>query len=131
MAATLGAAPSMLYSLHPDGVRGSLRYGLRATRAVGTLAPPGRPGLIAGTATHLGISVAFGQVLGRLLPRRHSALWGAASGAAVGLVGAGAIGRRFDALRELPFVPQLADNIAFGVIFAVVVDRTDSRGANS
>lgn len=93
-----------------------MRYGVRATRAVGTLVPPGRPNLIAGVATHLGLSLAFGQVPGRVLPRRHSALWGTAYGAAMGLVGAGIVGRRFNAVRELPIGPQLADNMAFGRI---------------
>jgi hypothetical protein len=41
----------------------------------------------------------------------------------MGLIGAGLIGRRFAAVRALPFGPQLADNVAFGVIFAVVADR--------
>jgi len=33
------------------------------------------------------------------------------------------IGRRFAAIRALPLIPQLADNLAFGVLFALVVDR--------
>jgi hypothetical protein len=87
--------------------------------------------VIVGAAAHFGISVAFGQVLGRLLPFRRSALWGAVGGAAMGLIGAGVIGRRFPAIRELPFGPQLADNVAFGIIFAVVADRPNGRPANS
>jgi hypothetical protein len=49
----------------------------------------------------------------------------------MGFVGAGLVGRRFVAMRELPFGPQLADNIAFGVIFALVADRPGRRGVNS
>jgi hypothetical protein len=45
----------------------------------------------------------------------------------MGLVGVGLIGRRFSAIRELPFAPQIADNIAFGVIFALVADRHQTR----
>jgi hypothetical protein len=41
----------------------------------------------------------------------------------MGLVGAGVVGRRSAAIRELPFGLQLADNIAFGIIFALVADR--------
>jgi hypothetical protein len=41
----------------------------------------------------------------------------------MGLVGAGLVGRRFPAIRDLPFGLQLADNAAFGVIFAFVADR--------
>jgi hypothetical protein len=122
-ASLLGAAPSLLSCLRRDGVGGALRYGLGATRAVATIVTPRRPNLVLGAATHVGISVALGQVLGRFLPRRHSALWGAVAGAAMGCLGAGLVGRRFPAIRELPFGPQLADNIAFGVVFALVADR--------
>jgi hypothetical protein len=122
-ASLLAAAPSLLSSLQRDGVGGAWRYGLRATRAVATIVPPRRPNLVLGAATHVGISVAFGQVLGRLLPRRCSALWGGAAGAAMGCFGAGVVGRRFPAIRALPLGPQLADNIAFGVVFALVADR--------
>jgi hypothetical protein len=122
-AALFGAAPSLLYSLQRDGVRGAWRYGLRATRAIGTLVPSGRPNVLLGAATHLGVSVVVGQALGRLLPRRGSALWGAAAGAALGCIGVGLVGRRFGAIRDLPFGPQVADNIAFGVVFALVADR--------
>jgi hypothetical protein len=38
----------------------------------------------------------------------------------MGFVGVGLIGRRFVAVRELPFGPQLARNIAFGIFFAPV-----------
>lgn len=114
-----------------DGVRGSWRYGVGGTRAIATLVPPGRPNVIVGAAIHFGISAAFGQVLGRLLPLRRSALWGAAGGAAMGLIGAGVVGRRFPAIRALPFGRQLADNVAFGIIFAVVADRPGPQAANS
>jgi hypothetical protein len=130
-ASLLSAAPSLLFSVRRDGVRGSWRYGVGATRAIATLVPPGRPNVIVGAAAHFGISVAFGQVLGRLLPLRRSARWGAVGGAAMGLIGAGVVGRRFPAIRELPFGPQLADNVAFGIIFAVVADRPNGRPANS
>ncbi|HEY1445475.1 MAG TPA: hypothetical protein VGF51_11310 [Acidimicrobiales bacterium] len=126
-ASLLSAAPSGLGAVHRDGVRGMWRYGLRATRSIGTLVPPGRPNLILGAVTHFGISAAFGQALGRCLPHRQSALWGAAGGAAMGLVGVGVIGRRFPAIRDLPFGLQLADNVAFGVIFAFVADRPKGR----
>jgi hypothetical protein len=45
----------------------------------------------------------------------------------MGLIGAGVIGRRFTAIRDLPFGRQLADNIAFGVIFALVADHPRSN----
>jgi hypothetical protein len=123
VAGLLGAAPSLLYTSRRDGVLGAWGYGISATRAVGTLVRPGRPSLMVGAVAHFGISVAFGQALGRILPDRHPALWGAAAGLAMGLIGAGAIGRRSPAIRDLPFGAQVADNVFFGVIFALVVDR--------
>jgi hypothetical protein len=126
-ASLLSAAPSLLYALRFDGARETWRYGIRATQAIATLVPPGQPNLLVGAAAHFGISAAFGQVLGRYLPRRHAPAWGTAAGAAMGLVGAGIIGRRSAAFRELPFGRQLADNVAFGIIFALVADR---RGAS-
>lgn len=129
-ASLLSASPSVLSSVHGGDVRGAWRNGLRATRAIATLVPPARPNLAVGTATHFGISAAFGWALGRCLPRRRSVLWGAAAGAATGLVGAGLVGRRFDAIRALPLGPQLADNIAFGIIFALVADRPGRPEAN-
>lgn len=129
-ASLLSAAPSVLFSVHRDGVSGAWQYGLRATRAIATLVPPGRPNVIVGAATHFGISAAFGQALGRCLPHRRSALWGAAAGAGMGLVGVGVLGRRFVAIRALPFSPQLADNVAFGIIFALVADSHSRKEAN-
>ncbi|HSZ37764.1 MAG TPA: hypothetical protein VK773_11795 [Acidimicrobiales bacterium] len=126
-ASLLGAAPSLLYGVQRDGVRGTWRYGLRATRAVATMVPLGQSSLIVGAATHFALSAFFGQALGRLLPTRRSVLWGAATGAAMGALGPGVVGRRFPAIRELPFGRQLADNIAFGVVFAVVADRPTRR----
>lgn len=133
MASLFAAAPSILYSLHHAGPRGAWQYGLRATRAIATLVPSRRPSIALGVATRFGISIAVGQAFGRLLPRRRSTVWGAFGGAAVGLVGIGVVGRRFAAIRELPFGAQLADNIAFGIIFALVADRsgeTHDRAAN-
>jgi hypothetical protein len=126
-ASLLGAAPSLVYSVRRDGLSAAAQYGVRGTRAIATLVPPGRPNYVVGAATHFAISAGFGQVLGRFLPLRRSALWGAAGGAAMGLVGAGLVGRRFNSIRELPFGPQLADNIAFGIIFALVADRASRR----
>jgi hypothetical protein len=122
VASVFGAAPSLLYGVRRDGLRGTWQYGVGATRAIATLLPPRRPNLIVGAAAHFTISAAFGLALGRFLPIRRSAMWGGASGAVMGLIGG--VGRRSTAIRELPFGRQLADNIAFGVIFALVADRS-------
>jgi hypothetical protein len=124
VAAMFGGAPSTLDALRRQrDIRGAVVCARDATRAIGTLLPPGRPSLVRGAAIHVGISVLCGEALARTLPERRSALWGAAAGLALGVVNVGMIGQRFPAIAALPLVPQLADNVAFGALFALVVDR--------
>ncbi len=123
-AAAFSGAPSTFHALLlRQSLRSTADYVLEATRAAGTLLPPGRPGVVRGAVVHIGISFACGELLARTLPRRHSAAWGAAAGLAVGVVNLGVIGRRFPAINALPLGPQLADHVAFGTLFALVADR--------
>jgi hypothetical protein len=123
-AALLSGVPSTLISLRRHGTwRPVIDDLLEATRAAGTLLGPGEPGLLPGAVAHLGISLACGELLARTLPWRRSALWGAAAGLGIGAVNLLGVGRRYPAIRALPLTPQLADNVAFGVIFALVADR--------
>lgn len=124
MASIFSGAPSTLNALRTErSIRSAVRYVYDATCAVGTLVPPGRPSFIRGAIAHVGISVAFGEAFARALPQRRSVLWGAAAGFAIGVINVGIIGRRFPAIRALPLIPQLADNTAFGIVFAAVADR--------
>jgi hypothetical protein len=124
VAATFSGLPSTLHALLTrGGVRAAIEYVYDATCAVGTLVPPGRPGFKRGAIVHLGISVACGEALARTLPQRSSVVWGAAAGLTIGVINVGMIGRRFPAIRALPLVPGLADNVAFGALFAAVADR--------
>lgn len=124
VAAVLSGVPSTLYALLAGGtLRAAMVYVGDATSAAGTLLPPGRRGLIRGAIVHLGMSAACGEALARVLPRRRSITWGAAAGLAIGIVNVGLIGRRFPAIRSLRLMPQLADHVAFGTLFAAVVDR--------
>jgi hypothetical protein len=124
VAATLSGAPSTLDEFRPHReLRAVLVYVRETTRAAGTLVPPGRRGLVRGALVHVGISVICGEALARTLPERNSVSWVAAAGLAIGLINVGVIGRRFPAIRALPLIPQLADNVAFGAVFALVVDR--------
>jgi hypothetical protein len=125
-ASLLSGAPSLGHALAQRGIGGAWRYGVDATRAIGVLVPPGRRNFAAGALAHFAISIGAGQLLGRVLPRRRSVLWGAGAGALMGVVGAGIVGRRFPAIRALPFGPQLADNVAFGVVFALVADLPEA-----
>jgi hypothetical protein len=124
VAAALGGVPSTLevFRCQRD-VRSVVTYVWDATCAVGTLVPPGRPGFIRGALLHVGISVLCGEGLARTVPESRSVIWGAGAGLAIGVINVGVIGRRFPAIAALPLVPQLADNVAFGAVFAFVVDR--------
>jgi hypothetical protein len=124
VAATFSGLPSTLHALRTGGsFRSAVRYVYDATRAVGTLIPPGWPGFMRGAIVHLSISVALGKGFARTLPQRRSVAWGATAGLAIGVINVGVIGRRFPAISALPLIPQLADNVAFGVLFATVADR--------
>jgi len=124
VAATFSGVPSTLHALVTGGgVRAAAAYVRDATRAAGTLLPPGRPGIARGAIVHIVMSAACAELLARTLPRRRSVLSGAAAGLAIGIVNVGLIGRLFPAIRALPLLPQLADHVAFGALFAAVADR--------
>jgi hypothetical protein len=125
VASVLGGTPSLLNAVAHGGVPGAWSYGVTATRAIGTLVPPGRRSMLAGLGAHFAISLAAGQALGRYLPCRHVIRWAVGGGALMGLLGVGVVGRRYPAIRQLSFGPQLADNIAFALIFALVAGRDE------
>jgi hypothetical protein len=121
-----GAAVASVLSGLPSTVlagEAPIAYVLDATSRVGVLVPPFRRGLVRGALAHVAISAAAAEVLARTLPRRRSVVWGALAGLLMGVVNVGIIGRRIPAIAELPLGPQLADNVAFGVVFAAVADR--------
>jgi hypothetical protein len=129
LAAAVSGLPSTLHaSIKQRSLRSAAAYVYDATRAAGTLVPPGRPGFGRGVFAHLTISMLYGETLARTLPRDHRPEWGAAAGFAIGVINVGVIGRWFPAIRGLPLVPQLADNVMFGTVFAVVLDRRGHGG---
>lgn len=126
LAATFSGLPSTGYALiEGRSLRAAADYVYEATCAVGTLVPPGRPGFGRGAVVHLAISMLCGETLARTLPRSHAVRWGAAAGFGIGVINVGAIGRAFPAIARLPLMPQLADNVMFGTVFAMAVDRRD------
>ena len=130
LAATLSGLPSTIHALFKQrSLRSAAVYIYHATRAVGTLVPPGRPGFGRGAVVHMAISLLCGETLARTLPRDHSAEWGAAAGFVIGVINVGVIGRSFPAIRDLPLAPQVADNVMFGTVFAVVLARRDRQCA--
>ena len=117
VASMVSGVPSAAYALLNG--RDPRAEGLTATRAIGTLVWPGTPGLVRGMLAHGAISLAVGAALGVTLPRRRSVVSGALAGMAIGWVNLAVIApRRYPAIASLPLGPQLADNAAFGAIFA-------------
>lgn len=93
---------------------------LASTRAVGGSVP-------AGAAVHVAISLGWGVVLERVLPRRRPAAWGAVAGLGIAAVDLGVIGRRLPKVRALPMGRQLLDHLAYGAVVGAVLSRR--RGA--
>jgi hypothetical protein len=128
VAATFSGLPSTLHAaIKQRSLRSAAGYVYDATRAVGTLVPPGRAGFWRGMVVHLAISALCGETLARTLPRDHPVEWGAAAGLVIGVVNVGVIGKSFPAIRGLPLAPQIADNVMFGTVFAVALDRRDRQ----
>jgi hypothetical protein len=124
IAGVLSGAPSATCAVVAGGsLRSLVDYGINATRAAGTLIPPGRPGVVRGLIAHCVMSLLVGEALARLLPKRRSVIWGGVGGLCIGTFNLGVIGRRLPAIRALSLGPQLADHVAFGALFAAVVDR--------
>lgn len=100
---------------------------LEATLAAGTLLLPRetRPERLAAAAVpvHVALSLGWGVVLARVLPRRRAPLWGAAAGLGIAALDLGVVGRSFPRVRALPLAPQLADHVAYGVCVGVALRR--------
>lgn len=129
VAAVLSGIPSTAHAL----ARG--RPLLEATRAAGRLAAPDATGLralVAAGGIHVALSLGWGVALSAVLPRGREVVGGAVAGLAIaGLdLGAGSrlLGRRGDAVRRLPQLPQVADHLAFGVTVGVVLRRVRDGG---
>ena len=100
---------------------------LAAARAAGTLIPPrGRSGsLVAGAIAHAVISLGWTLVLALVAPPGARARWGAVGAVGVAVLDLQVVGRRYPEIDALPFVPQLADHVAFGVLAGWLLDRAE------
>jgi hypothetical protein len=126
VAALVSGTPSTVHALLA-GARP-----LDASLAAGTLLLPRerRPGrlLLAAVPVHLALSLGWALVLALLLPRRRTACFGALAGLAIAALDLGVIGRRFERIRGLPQIPQVADHLAYGAtVGAVLSIRRSSR----
>jgi hypothetical protein len=125
VAAIVSGAPSTLYALATGGDP------LEATLAAGTLLLPGetRPTrlLAAAIPVHIALSFGWALPLAAMLPRRRTALAGAAAGLVIAALDLGTVGRRNPRVRALPLLPQLADHVAYGATVGAVVARRRGR----
>jgi hypothetical protein len=116
VAAAVSGAPSTFHALATG------RDPLEATYAAGSLLLPQerRPVrlLAAAVPVHLAISVGWAVVFAAVLPRRRTLLAGATAGLAVAALDVGLVGRRFERIRRLPVLPQVADHILYGLVVA-------------
>jgi len=121
VAAIVSGLPSTVHALAAG------RDPLEATLAAGSILLPNATRrlhlFLAAAPVHLSISLGWGLVLARVLPRRPSVASGAVAGLAIAALDLGVIGRRFPRIRALPLVPQLADHIVFGATVAAVLAR--------
>ena len=113
VAGTLSGVPSTLQAVATG------RPVLGATRAAGELL--GRPGLRRGVLAHSIIALAWTNLLAVVLPRRHTAAWGAVGGLAIASLDLTIADRWFPTIAALPRLSQVADHIAFGALVGAVV----------
>jgi hypothetical protein len=124
VAAVLSGVPSTVHALATG------RDPLEATLAAGTIVLPDetRPErlLAAAVPVHLALSLGWGVVLARVLPRRPPLVLGAAAGLAIAALDLGIAARRVPRVRVLPLGGQLADHAAYGIVVAAVLRRRAS-----
>jgi hypothetical protein len=105
---------------------------LEASLAAGTLLLPHEPRrrrlLAAAAVVHAGLSFGWALVLASALPRRATVRWSALAGLFIALLDLGVIGRRFDRIRRLAPLPQLADHLAYAMtVGGVLAARRNQR----
>ena len=121
-AAVLSGAPSTVHALATG------RDPLEATKAAGSVLLPREtralPLLVAAVPLHLALSYGWAFALERA--RIRGVVRGAAAGLAIAALDLGVAGRRFPRVRALPFLPQLADHLAYGAVAGfVLAHRSD------
>jgi hypothetical protein len=78
---------------------------------------------LAAVPVHLTVSLGWALVLQRVLPRGREVSAGALAGLVIATIDLGIVGRRVPRLRALPFGPQLADHVAYGLTVGFVLAR--------
>ena len=117
--AVLSGVPSTLHALwrRDDPLEGALAAGTLLLRH------EDRPGrlLLSATVAHAGLSLGWAAVLAATLPREGTVRWSIAAGLAIAALDLGLIGRRFERIRALDPVPQVADHVAYATTVGAVV----------
>lgn len=75
----------------------------------------------AATVVHGSMSLFWAGVLCAVLPQRWPVIGGMVAGLLITVLDILVIGQAFEAIRSLPFLPQLADHVMFGAIVGGVV----------
>ena len=76
---------------------------------------------------HVGLSLGWATVLAAALPRRATLRWSLAAGLGIAALDLGLIGRRFERIRALDPVPQVADHLGYAITVGVVLRRRRRR----
>jgi hypothetical protein len=92
---------------------------LESTRAAGTLL--GRRSIVRGLLAHMALSLGWTAVLAIVLPRKRPVVEGLVAGAGIAGLSLGVVGRHYPEIRALDPMPQVLDNLAFGVVASVVL----------
>jgi hypothetical protein len=126
VAGLVSGAPSTLHAIITGGDP------LEATEAAGTMVLPNETSrtklILAAIPVHTVISLGWGIVLAKVLPRNHSILWGAAAGGAIAALDLGVFGGRFPRIRQLPAAPQVLDHILYGAVAGALLRRRAITG---
>jgi hypothetical protein len=125
-AALISGAPSTIIALWrgEDPLEASLAAGslilAREQRPIRLLA--------AAALVHATLSLGWALLLTIALPQRATIWWSTIAGLAIAGLDLGIVSRRFERVRALPKLPQVADHIAYGLtIGAVVAARRKHR----
>lgn len=107
---------------------------LEATRAAGAMLLPGVTGTLAmvsaAALVHSSVSFFWAVIFVWLLPHRYTAAWAVAGSAAVALVDLCLIAPiAFPAVAALPFWPQFADHLMWGVLLGGTLQFRLARAA--
>jgi hypothetical protein len=127
VAGVLSGAPSTVHAIVTGGDP------LEATEAAGTLLLRNETNrtklILAAIPAHAAISLFWGVVLAKVLPRKGTIVWGAAAGAAIAALDLGVVGRGFPRIKQLPLAPQVMDHLAFGAVVGAVLRGATARRA--